>query len=270
MNDRSRERLFNYRCVSNVPMAGAIFLLLTVLTIVGLTWAEGRAGAPRRDWLRNLQAWALQIGAAFVFLPFFQTWHGPTLFDARTMPFWLAFPLFVVVRDAVEWFFHLCQHRIPVLWRMHSLHHSDPEMSALTTNRHFWGDQVVKVMTVWPLAEVVLTPTPAIIIGYSFVGLYQYFVHANLKVNFGRWSWVLNSPAYHRLHHAREPEHHVCNLATLFPLWDVLARTYRKPVGWPATGLANAPDGFRTLLNWPLAVDRKDLPIVPAERAPST
>ena len=43
----------------------------------------------------------------------------------------------------------LASHRIPALWAMHSLHHSDPEMTALTTNRHFWGDQLIKALTIW-------------------------------------------------------------------------------------------------------------------------
>jgi sterol desaturase/sphingolipid hydroxylase (fatty acid hydroxylase superfamily) len=125
-------------------------------------------------------------------------------------------------------------------------------MTALTTNRHFWGDRLVKALTIWPLATMVMNPTDTIFQIYVVVSLYHYFVHANLKVDFGRWSWVLNSPAYHRRHHSKLPEHYDTNFAALFPIFDVICGTYRRPDGWPPCGQDEAPETALDLLDWPV------------------
>ena len=235
----------------HAAMETALYLLAQLLLIAGLTLLERRRNPGPNDWLRNLQAWALDVGASMIFLPFIPLSKGHTLFHGGDMPFWLAFPIFLLMRDMTEFLFHICQHRIGFLWRMHSLHHSDPEMSVLTTNRHFWGDQVIKALTIWPVTVMVIAPTYSIVLAYAAVSLYNYFIHANLKVNFGRWSWALNCPAYHRRHHSRLPEHYNANFAALFPIWDVICGTYRKPDGWPPTGQATAPKRALEVFAWP-------------------
>jgi sterol desaturase/sphingolipid hydroxylase (fatty acid hydroxylase superfamily) len=160
---------------------------------------------------------------------------------------------YFAVMDLTEYLFHRAQHAVPILWRMHSLHHSDPCMNALTTERHFWGDAYLRALFIWPLITLVLTP-PGIAVGlYATFSAYNYFIHANLPVNFGRLTWALNSPAYHRLHHSKEPEHHDANFAALFPIWDVLAGSYRHPTATPATGLDDgAPRSLLDMVLWPM------------------
>ncbi|MBC2650943.1 sterol desaturase family protein [Novosphingobium aerophilum] len=230
-----------------------LFLAASVLVICVITVFERIRHPGPTDWWRNLQAWALQMGIGMVVMRVWPDWHGGSLIDVRTMPFWLALPIFILVRDFLEFFYHYAQHRIPALWAMHSLHHSDPEMTALTTNRHFWGDQLIKGLTIWSATSMITTSTFPLMATYAWMSLYNYFIHANLKVDFGRWSWVLNCPAYHRRHHSRLPEHYDTNFAALFPIWDVLFRTYRRPDGWPPCGLdEGAPQSLGDLFAWPL------------------
>ena len=129
-------------------MALLLALLPGTLVVLGLTLLEIRRGAPRGDWVINLQAWALYVLVAVSMLPLFQWWRGASLLDGSTLPFWAAFPIFLLVTDLGEYLFHRAQHKVPLLWSMHSLHHSDPEVSALTTNRHFWADQLIKSVTI--------------------------------------------------------------------------------------------------------------------------
>lgn len=230
-----------------------IFIGASLAFIAGLTLLERLWNPGPTDWRINLQSWVINMGIAALFNQFWPHWRGGSLIDAATLPLWLALPLFLLVRDFTEWFYHLAQHRIPLLWSFHSLHHSDPEMTALTTNRHFWGDQLIKSLTIWSASSMVIRSTDTLIYVYAAISLYNYFVHANFNVNFGRLSWLLNSPAYHRQHHSRLPEHYDTNLAALFPIWDVLFGTYRRPDGWPPCGLDEGkPGSLRELLNWPL------------------
>jgi len=236
-----------------IPMVALLFVMSQFLVAGAITWLEmTRRGRGTMDWARNLQCWAIDIGASIAFLPFFSNFKGVALLDGHALPFLIAFPLFLLVRDLSEFVFHRFQHTVPFLWRMHSLHHSDPEMSALTTNRHFWGDQLFKAATIWPLTSVIISQSHAMVAGYAIVTLYNYFIHANLKISFGKWSWLLNNPAYHRLHHSRLPQDYGSNFAALFPIWDVLTGSYRAPDGWPPTGYTKAPDRAAELILWPI------------------
>ncbi len=230
----------------------AVLVYLIPITIIGaITVLERRQNPVPTDWLRNLQAWALDIGMVILMMPYLYGWAGTALLDGAQLPFWAGFVIFLLIRDGAEFAFHLAQHNVPFLWKMHSLHHSDPEMTALTTNRHFWGDRAIKTLTVWSLAATVISPTGAMLSAYAAISFYNYFIHANLKVNFGRLCWLLNCPAYHRRHHSRLPEHYNSNYAAMFPIFDVICGTYRKPDGWPPTGLEFAPTRFGELVAWP-------------------
>lgn len=226
-------------------------IVLAIAFLVGLSVLERVRNPGPTDWALNLQCWVIDFGTAYLVLKYWPEWQGGSLLDAAAMPAWLAIPIFFLVRDFTEWGFHYAQHRIPALWALHSLHHSDYQMTALTTNRHFWADRLIKSLTVWPFATMLIAPTENLLNIYGLILLYNYFVHANLKVNFGRFSWLLNSPAYHRRHHSRLPEHYDTNFAALFPIFDVIFGTYRRPDGWPPCGLDDAPRSIRDLLVWP-------------------
>lgn len=144
-------------------------------------------------------------------------------------------PTYVVVMDLAEYLFHGAQHAFPILWRMHSLHHSDHAMNATTVQRHFWGDRLVKSLTIWPLAALVVAPTPAIAPIYGLAMPWNVFSHAAIDINFGKWSWVINDPAYPRRHHSTLPEHFNSNLAALLPIFHIIAGSYDRADGFPGT-----------------------------------
>lgn len=234
-----------------------LFAMLPTFVLVALLSAGELLLRPARaDWWRNLQAWALNAFAGIAFLPLFMTLKLPSLIDGAALPFWMAALAYLVLRDGLEFLFHRAQHRFPWLWAMHSLHHSDPEMSALTTNRHFWGDALIKTLTIYPLAAFVLAPTPLAIGLFNLISLWNFVVHARLPISFGRLSWLLNSPAYHRRHHSSLPEHYNSNYAALLPIFDVLSGTYNRPAGFPPTGLETKPESLGDLLIWPVRMAR--------------
>ncbi len=227
-------------------------LLMASLTLV-IAAIEARADPAPTDWRRNLQAWVVNASFGALIALFVPAWTGGSVLDLAHRPFWMALIVFTLLADFLEFAFHVAQHRVPFLWRMHSLHHSDPEMSTLTTNRHFWGDQLIKGLTIWPLLAVLAGPSPAHVLIFNAISFYNFVIHAKLKIDFGRWSWMLNCPAYHRQHHSRLMEHHNTNFAALFPIWDVLFGTYRRPNGWPPCGLPDeAPQSVQDIVFWPV------------------
>ncbi len=220
--------------------------------MAALVLAERMIRAPRSDWLINLGAWAINLLAALSVWQLVKGWQGPAIINSADLPAWLAVPLVIVIYDLGEYLFHRMQHRIPLLWAMHSLHHSDPEMSALTTNRHFWADPLFKTITVWAVCAMLISPSPAAFAIYSLFSLWNFVTHSRLPLDLGRWSWIINTPAYHRRHHSSQPEHYDSNFAALFPIWDVLAGDYHRPDGFPPTGLEVRPRSVKELLIWPL------------------
>jgi sterol desaturase/sphingolipid hydroxylase (fatty acid hydroxylase superfamily) len=136
-------------------------------------------------------------------------------------PGWLLVPLTIVAMDGANWLAHYADHRLGPLWRFHALHHSQEELSVLTSFRahplmHTTGFilATIPVMALMPTRPI----APVLITIYVCVGTLQ---HANVRWTFGPVGRVLVSPAYHRLHHA--PDVQRLNLGVVLTVWDVLA-----------------------------------------------
>src|SRR5215471_14889 len=146
---------------------------------------------------------------------------------AAHWPGWLVVPLTVAAMDGANWLAHYADHRFGVLWRFHALHHSQEELSVLTSFRaHPLMHTTGFVLATVPV--VVLMPAraidPMLITVYVCIGTLQ---HANLRWTFGPVGRVIVSPAYHRLHHA--PDTQRVNLGVVLTIWDVLGGCARFP-----------------------------------------
>jgi sterol desaturase/sphingolipid hydroxylase (fatty acid hydroxylase superfamily) len=140
---------------------------------------------------------------------------------------WLLIPVALVAMDGANWLAHYADHRFTALWRFHALHHSQEELSVLTSFRahplmHTTGFVLatIPVMALIPARPI----APVLITCYVCVGTLQ---HANLRWSFGPVGAVIVSPAYHRLHHA--PDVQDANLGVVLTVWDVLAGRARFP-----------------------------------------
>ncbi len=230
--------------------------LPTIIVTLMLILIERRHNPASTDWLHNLEAWGIYRIAGLCLLPLIPQLSHIALIDGGELPFWLGLPLFVIIIDLGEYLYHRAQHKIPFLWAMHSLHHSDPDMNVLTSQRHFWGDQVLKALTIWPASLMIIGPTPAMIGVFGLISLWNLVLHSRLPLDFSRLSWLLNSPTYHRRHHSRLPEHYDSNFAALFPIYDVIFGTYHRPTSFPPTGLDRHPESLTEVIAWPLIWDK--------------
>ena len=154
----------------------------------------------------------------------------------------VAFGLYLVVLDLVNYWVHRGQHRFRWWWALHSLHHSQRQMSLWTDDRNHLLDDLVRD-AIFAMIAVVIGVQPGqfvlLLIATRSVETLQ---HANLRLSFGSWGErLLVSPRFHRRHHAigdgHEGLHRGCNFAVLFPVWDVLFGTANFEPGYPATGI---------------------------------
>jgi sterol desaturase/sphingolipid hydroxylase (fatty acid hydroxylase superfamily) len=158
------------------------------------------------------------------------------------LPHWVALVPALVAMDAANWLAHWCNHRLTALWRLHALHHSQEEMSILTSFRTHPLVHTSFLITVIPavaLSANAVVPSTAIIIYLCLAT----FPHANLRWSFGPVGRVLVSPSYHRIHHAARGRNDL-NLGTVLTVWDVLSHRAVFPSSTAAvidTGLAGRP-----------------------------
>jgi sterol desaturase/sphingolipid hydroxylase (fatty acid hydroxylase superfamily) len=181
------------------------------------------------------------IGAGFSStLARFAPWLVLPRFTA--IPSWCFIVLAVLAIDGLDWLAHLGNHRVNSLWRLHAVHHSQEELSILTTFRAHPLVHVSFLITAVPilaLASNAATPA-AIFTVYACLGALP---HANVRWTYGKAGAILISPAYHRVHHRATGRLDI-NLGTVFTIWDVLSRRAVFPVGAKTaapTGLSGRP-----------------------------
>ena len=170
---------------------------------------------------------------------------GATVHPFAGLPRWAAVVVVLVLIDLGNWVSHVSNHRVGAFWRFHALHHSQEEMSILTSFRAHPLVHTSFQLTAVPLLVLGTGgAVPAtVLVGYVVLSTMP---HANVDWGFGPLRYVIVSPAYHRLHHDRADERGV-NAGTVLVLWDVLAGLAVFPgrdgasAAATATGLAGRP-----------------------------
>ena len=158
------------------------------------------------------------------------------------VPSWAFVVIGLLAIDATDWFIHFVNHRVNPIWRFHAVHHSQEEVSVLTTFRAHPLVHLSYSLTVVPgfvLAANGATPV-TLLTSYACLGALP---HANLRWSYGLLGRALISPSYHRAHHRASGRLDV-NLGVVFPFWDQLSRRAIFPTRGAevvATGLSGRP-----------------------------
>jgi sterol desaturase/sphingolipid hydroxylase (fatty acid hydroxylase superfamily) len=178
------------------------------------------------------------------------TWHLDTalanLWPGVTDSAWLAFAAYLVVFDFVDYWLHRGQHQFRWWWALHSLHHSQRQMTMWSDNRNHLLDDLIRDSVMVVLARVIGVPPGQFVALVACSRLVESLSHANVRMWFGPWlERVLVSPRFHRLHHSIGLGHESRgprtlgghNFAVLFPLWDVIFRTANFEQRYDPTGV---------------------------------
>lgn len=145
-----------------------------------------------------------------------------------TVPTWVVALVAIVARDFANYWNHRLLHS-PLLWPVHAIHHSDPDVNGMTTFRVHVLEAVVMTGSHILLLGWLSLPADAIGAMAVVLTLHNMYVHADLDWTHGPLELLVASPRFHRWHHADLPEHHGKNLANVIPLFDVLFGTYLVP-----------------------------------------
>ncbi|MBS2012960.1 MAG: sterol desaturase family protein [Deltaproteobacteria bacterium] len=170
------------------------------------------------------------------------------------LPRWAVGLFAIVAYDFSAYWTHRAMHA-KWIWPIHAIHHSDPEVIAITTLRvHALEGIFMFLCNVLFLSWLGL---PGGVIGVAgvLVNIHNQYVHVNVDWNHGPLQHVLASPRFHRWHHADHPKAHGKNLSNLFPVWDLLFGTYYNPSACrERMGSEGVPENdVVKLMLWPFA-----------------
>lgn len=159
-----------------------------------------------------------------------------------------AFCVYLLVLDLADYWRHRLQHRLRAWWALHSLHHSQRQMSFWNDDRNHLLDELLAGLWFAAVAFLIGVPPEQFVLAVMLTRLVESLSHANLRLDFGRiGSRLLVGPRFHRTHHAigvgHEGVHRGCNFATLFPLWDIAFGTANFSYRGVETGVADQLQG---------------------------
>ena len=151
-------------------------------------------------------------------------------------PAWAEIALTVVVLDAAIYAQHAAFHHVPLLWRLHRMHHADLELD-LTTGVRFHPLEIALSMLIKLVVISALGAKPlGVLIFEVLLNATSMFNHANVRMPLTVdriLRWLVVTPDMHRVHHSIERRETDSNFGFNLPWWDRLFRTYRAQ---PAAG----------------------------------
>lgn len=144
------------------------------------------------------------------------------------MPAMLVFALTIALRSLAAYALHRLDHKVPLLWRLHQIHHCDTAIDLSTSFRNH---------PVTPLVQSAILGSVAVLLGLSVPALILYetlsvglvlLTHANLDLGRAEpWlRWLIVTPQMHHVHHSAARHETDSNFGDVFSVWDRLLGTY--------------------------------------------
>lgn len=221
-----------------------LFFTLFGLFAVAECLAPRRAGEMRRRqrWAANLILTAVNI-VVLSLLPvtFFAVavWgqgRGIGLLNLVALPVAVVLTGTLLGRAFVSFFTHWLMHRVPLLWRLHRVHHLDTEMDVSTTVRVHPIEFVVNLAVGVPIVAAI-GMSPWVLLLYEVLDVWvTLFSHANVSLppaveRVARR--IIVTPDLHRVHHSSLQPETDSNFGAVFPIWDILLGTFRTETSLP-------------------------------------
>lgn len=162
--------------------------------------------------------------------------RGYGLLCYAALPGWTRIVLAVVLLDLAIYLQHVMFHAVPVLWRLHRMHHTDLDFDVTTGARFHPFEILLSMGLKFAVIAVLGTPAAGVLIFEVALNATSMFNHGNvaLSENLDRiLRWIVVTPDMHRVHHSAVPNETNSNFGFNLPWWDRLFGTYRPQ---PATG----------------------------------
>lgn len=174
--------------------------------------------------------------------------HGWGVLHVLETPSWLALGASMLLLDLAIYLQHIMFHAVPLLWRLHRMHHTDLEFD-LTTGARFHPLEILLSMLIKLGVIVALgAPAVAVLVFEVLLNATAMFNHANVGLPrpLDRLlRWLLVTPDMHRVHHSWHPDETNSNFGFNLPWWDRIFGTYRAQSRDGQTGMTIGVNQFR-------------------------
>ena len=194
----------------------------------------------------------LALGGGLACVATYADAHALGVFNQISWPMWAAIVLSFLALDLAIWAQHLALHRLPFLWRLHRVHHSDTAMDVSTALRFHPLEILLSLGLKVIIVMMLGAPAVAVFAFEIALGAGALFNHANIALP----NWLERplrvffvTPALHLIHHSPDPIETNSNYGFSFSFWDRIFRTYR--------GVRLDADGLIGLETWRRGEDQK-------------
>ena len=243
----------------------SIFLgvLIAMSALEALFPARDRVQGRGRRWLTNLGLVIIDTLAIRLLFPIIAVgaalWaqtQGWGILNFISLPGWAAIIIAVIILDMMIYWQHVAFHRIPMLWRLHKVHHADRDLDASSGLRFHPVEIVISMLYKMMVVVVLGAPVLAVIIFEILLNACALFNHANVRLP--RWverplRLVMVTPALHRIHHSVIERETNTNFGFSVIWWDKIFKSYTdKPKGELTLGLSEYQTDAPSSLIWSL------------------
>jgi len=212
------------------------FVFITMLAWELLAPRRGPSVSKPLRWLNNLGLFALNtlvlrllFPAAAVGIALSVGEMGWGLFNLLTLPFWFETVAAVLLLDLAIYLQHILMHRVPLLWRLHRVHHADLDID-LTTGSRFHTIEIIVSMLIKGVVILLLGPALiAVLVFEVLLNGMAIFNHANVSLPPAVERvvrYLLVTPDMHRVHHSTIKRETDSNYGFNLSIWDRMFRTY--------------------------------------------
>ena len=165
-----------------------------------------------------------------VALALFAADAGIGILNSLQINIWLAALVSFFTLDMAIYWQHRLMHRVPLLWRLHRMHHSDTHVDVTTGVRFHPAENLLSLIFKCALVLAMGAPAIAVLAFEIVLNSASLFNHSNLAIS-TRWDqrirWLLVTPDMHRIHHSVRVDETDSNFSFSFSVWDRLFATYR-------------------------------------------
>lgn len=218
---------------------GLVFF--STLTLIGLlelpaafTYRQVQRG---QRWVSNVGLFVISGVVTRIVVPVgivaFATDQPHGLMFAAGIPIALQYLLTFLLLDLWSYGSHRLFHIVPVLWRLHLVHHSDTQVDITTSQRHHPLESVLGAALMLSLVAVLGLPAPAIGLYLLVAIAIAVLAHANLHLppSLDRWlRLVIVTPTFHEAHHSANSRQTDSNFGMVLTFWDRLFGSFTDPV----------------------------------------
>lgn len=127
--------------------------------------------------------------------------------------------LAMIVDDFCTYWAHRFEHKIPILWHFHRVHHSNRNLDAVNSFAHP-ADQIVSIIAISFVGSIFSFKIENFILLSALKQVHEYLVHTRLPIHFGSFRKVIVDNRYHHFHHSIHYKDYNKNFGTYFTIWD--------------------------------------------------